>query len=326
MRRAIPTWAVVCALSTGAAASAQTRVVEESPPPALAPTVAAANAGVMRGGKGPYRAVMVSDATLPTHTLYRPEKLGAVKGKIPVVAWGNGACTNIGNRFRYFLTEVASHGYLVIATGPAGPSTVEWKVDLNAGDPRPPTARPAQSFAAQLTDAIDWAIAENGRKGSPYFGRLDTRAIAVMGQSCGGLQAISAAADKRVRTAVVWNSGTFPDGTPPLSGTGDANKASLKRLHTPVAWISGDESDIAYKNADTDFDAVTGIPAMRAWLKGTGHSEVYRQPMGGAFAPVAAAWLDWQLKGSAAGRGMFVGTGCGLCADPKWVVKWKGQK
>ena len=114
-------------------------------------------------------------------------------GRLPIVVFGNGACANIGNRYRYLLTEIASHGYLVIATGPIGPADVEWRINLNAPDAPPPAQRPAPSTAAQLTDAIDWAISEQTRPGSDYRGRLDTNAVAVMGQSCGGLQAIAAA-------------------------------------------------------------------------------------------------------------------------------------
>lgn len=307
-------------LTVPAAASAQ--IVDEPPPADFSAVVAAADAGVARGGTGPFPAIMVSDPRLPTHTLYRPKDLAAVTGKLPIVAWGNGACANIGNRFRYYLTEIASHGYLILATGPAGPKVVEWKINLDPTDRRPPAERPAASQARQMNDAIDWAVAENKRRGSPYFGRLDTRAIAVMGQSCGGLQAIAAAADPRVRTAMVLNSGTFPNGTPPLDGTGGATKASLASLRIPVAWITGDASDIAFNNADADFAAAT-IPALRAYEKGTGHSDAYGRPDGGSFAVVSTAWLDWQLKNERKAARFFIGSDCTLCTDPNWVMRKK---
>ena len=59
---------------------------------------------------------MATDASLPAHVLYYPKDLKRA-GKLPLVAFGNGACINAGNRFRYFLTEIASHGYLVAANG-----------------------------------------------------------------------------------------------------------------------------------------------------------------------------------------------------------------
>ncbi|HEX3837753.1 MAG TPA: hypothetical protein VHW25_12380 [Steroidobacteraceae bacterium] len=60
-------------------------------------------------GSGPYRALMEVDPGLPTHTLYHPVDLTAA-GKLPIVAWGNGACWNVGNAFRWFLSDIASYG------------------------------------------------------------------------------------------------------------------------------------------------------------------------------------------------------------------------
>lgn len=303
------------------------QVAGDVPPPEQAAQVAAATAAADAGGEGPYKAEMVSDPTLPTHTVYRPRDLrpfGARAGKMPIVAWGNGACVNVGNRFRYFLTEVASRGYLVIAIGPKGPTTSEWKVTLATDPSIPPAQRPPQSYSAQMTDAIDWAIAENARPGSAYYRKLDTSAVAVMGQSCGGLQAIGAASDRRVRTAVVLNSGTFPEGTPPLGGTGDAIKASLKRLRGATLWMTGDSTDQAFPNGAADFKAVTVVPAVRAWHKGTGHSVHWREPHGGPFTPWVIDWLDWRLKGQTAKRAVFVGAACALCKADGWTVESKG--
>jgi hypothetical protein len=312
-------------IATLLCSSANAQLVDEPPPPELAADISGANARLLIGGSGPYKASMIADPLLPTHTLYVPRdiKAATAKGKLPIIAWGNGACANYGNRFRYYLTEIASHGYFILATGPAGPAVVEWKVNLTPNDPRPPAERPPASEASRLTEAITWATAENSRKGSPYYGRLNPKAVAVMGQSCGGLQAIGVASDPRVKTLMVMNSGTFPDGTPPLRGTGGANKATLQSIHIPAAWISGDESDIAYKNAEADFLAVNHFPIFRAWMHGIGHSDAYRKPAGGPFAPVAVAWLDWQLKRSKAAAKMFTGADCTLCKDPKWVVKKK---
>ena len=70
---------------------------------------------------GPYKVVMEMDPSLPEHTVYRPEQVRSVKGKLPVVAYGNGACANAGNAFENYLAEVASHGFLVVANGPIDP-------------------------------------------------------------------------------------------------------------------------------------------------------------------------------------------------------------
>src|ERR1043166_5231666 len=70
-------------------------------------------------GTGPYPAILEQDPALPTHTVYRPKDLSQLKGqKLPVIAWGNGACANNGLAHRNFLLEIASYGYLAIAIGP----------------------------------------------------------------------------------------------------------------------------------------------------------------------------------------------------------------
>ncbi|MCP5143488.1 MAG: alpha/beta hydrolase [Gammaproteobacteria bacterium] len=268
---------------------------------------------------------MVVEPSLPTHTVYRPQTLPeAAEGALPIVAWANGACVNYGNRFRYFLTEIASHGYLAVAIGPPGSPALESTPALPPviGQSADPAERTPPTHAVQLIDAIDWAIAQNSEPGSPYFRRLDTSKIAVMGQSCGGLQAIVAAADPRVTTTMIWNSGTF-EGRDGLPGA-PATRASLAGFHGPVAYISGDESDVAFKNSEADFELIDQVPVFRAWKNGVGHSGTYREAAGGAFAPVAIAWLDWHLKGRLQQAAMFVGRECALCTMPQWQVKTRG--
>jgi len=247
---------------------------------------------------------------------------------LPIVVWGNGACANIGNRFRYFLTEVASHGYFVIAIGPIGPRTVESGGNTmrptDTATPAPdPRDRPQDTHWRQLIDAIDWAVAEADREYGPYFGKLDTDRIAVMGMSCGGLQAITASADPRTTTTMIWNSGTYPaDGGRVLIGA-EATKASLASLHAPIAYVTGDERDVAFVNANDDFDAIDHLPAVRAWQHGLGHAGSFRTPNGGSFGTVAVAWLDWQLRGDPDGARWFVGDDCVLCRDDTWTLRTK---
>jgi hypothetical protein len=281
---------------------------------------------------------MEMDPTLAKHTVYRPEDMSAVgPGGLPILAWGNGACSADGNSFRYFLTEIASHGYLAIANGPIGPDRAQFPPEIPAspaakpeGDAAP--AKPAvppritstpPTTTAQLIEAINWAITENGRQGSPYYGKLDTSRIAVGGMSCGGVQAIEASADPRVTTTIVANSGLFPEPTT-MTGSGKpVPKESLDLLHAPVLYMSGDESDIAFANANDDFQRISHIPVFRAYQKGIGHGGTYHDPDGGTFAKVALNWLDWQLKGSEEAAKMFQGKECGLCEDPEWVVDKK---
>lgn len=292
--------------------------------------VKAATLQADQGGTGPYKAIMTVDSSLHTHTIYRPVDLSSFGGDnlLPIVVWGNGACANIGNRFRYFLTEIASNGYFIAAIGPVESQWVEGNVSTTPPGEEPPEPvdpadRAPPSSWTQLIDAMDWATAENGREGSIYYGKLDPGKIAVMGQSCGGLQAIRASADPRTTVSGIWNSGTFPDDSDMVLAGAEATKASLKDLHAPVAFITGDESDMAYTNSNADFAVVDHVPVLRAYKKGLGHSRHYRAPGGGPFGEVAVAWLDWQLKGDEAARSWFVGDACKLCEDPDWFVDSK---
>ena len=129
-------------------------------------------------------------------------------------------------------------------------------------------------------------------------------------------------------TTVLWNSGLFPDDTDrnAMFGGKHLKKADLKLLHGSVAYISGDETDIAFINANDDFSRLTDIPAFRAYKKNVPHDGTYDQVNGGAFGKVGVAWLDWRLKGDAAAGRMFLGPQCGLCTDQAWVAKQKNLK
>jgi len=278
-------------------------------------------------GSGPHPAIMEVDPSLPTHTLYHPSELAA-GSRLPVVVWGNGACWNAGNAFRWFLSDIASYGYFVIAVGPiVDPPIARAPVPMApipAGSP--PAAAltklpPSATHSSQLIDAINWAVAENARAQSRFHQRLDVTEIAVMGQSCGGAQAIEASADPRVRTTVLWNSGLFP-GVTTMAGGKPLTKSDLDKLHAPTAYISGDAEDIAFVNANDDYDRLT-VPALRAYARGILHSGTYSERNGGEFAGIAVGWLNWQLKSDPRSRALFVGADCGLCANPHWVVHSK---
>ena len=82
-------------------------------------------------GSGPYKAIMATETGLSAHVAYYPADLAQLGSKkMPVVIWGNGSCLYAGNRYRQFLTEIASHGYLVDHRRTDGRRS-NWKSDRN---------------------------------------------------------------------------------------------------------------------------------------------------------------------------------------------------
>jgi dienelactone hydrolase len=271
-------------------------------------------------GTGPFPAMKEADPGLPDQIVYRPADLTALGDmKLGVYAFGNGSCTDDAAHTRLHPLEVASHGYLVIVPGAiyTGPGAIERPADL---PPAGPNA--VLTTHEQLSEAITWALAENARPESPYYGLIDPEAIAVSGFSCGGLQALFNAADPRVATVVMMNSGLFPEGPTTMAGM-TADKTLLETVHTPILYVLGGESDIAYSAGMDDFARINHVPAAAANID-RGHGGTYWDENGGAAAQVVVNWLNWQLRGDAAAGRMFVGEDCGLCRDPQWSLQTKG--
>lgn len=280
-------------------------------------------------GTGKYPALKEEVASLPDHVIYRPADLSKLgKEKLGVLAFGNGGCSADGAGGRFHLAEIASHGYLAIANGKilSGPGAAPRSAESMPPTPAPGQARsfpPPATKAEQLRESIDWALKENARAGSPYFGRINPQAIAVSGWSCGGLQALQiAASDSRVRTAIIHNSGIFPPGVMNASSGMDIGKDTLKKLHSPVIYILGGPTDIAYANGTDDFKQIDNVPVYMANIN-VGHGGTFIQPNGGRVVPVDISWLDWQLKGDKQAAQRFVGTDCGLCKDSAWKLESK---
>ena len=173
---------------------------------------------------------------------------------------------------------------------------------------------------ADLIKALEWVIAQNADKNSPYYGKLDIDNIAAAGMSCGGLEALHMSNDARVKTIMVMNSGYF--------GQGGADKESLNSMKTKsVIWILGGSTDIAYENGTDDFAQLKNeMPAFWSSLDGIGHGGTYMQPHGGDYAKVAGAWLKWQLKGDKEAGTMFTGAEPGVSKMAGWSFDRKNIK
>lgn len=264
---------------------------------------------VEEGGTGPYKAIMKEDASLQAHTIFVPQDLSAFnqENPLPVLVWGNGACYNSPFEHYLFLNEIASYGYMVVATGYIPKEGVPYDFEM----PR--------STTEQQIESIDWVIAQNADKNSPYYNKVDINNIALAGMSCGGLQTLYNCADKRIKTMMVCNSGLFNDASVAMPGMPMPDKSKLNEIHTSVMYMLGGKEDIAYGNGMDDFSRINHVPACATNLP-VGHGGTYAQPHGGEYGIVAVAWLNWQLKGDKQAAQMFVGDDCALASREGWTI------
>ena len=232
----------------------------------------------------------------PGHVVYRPADLSPFPGRdtLPVMVWGNGGCAINSNRYAGFLTTIASHGFVVLATAAV------------------PGAASRRATADDLRAAIAWAEAENTRAGSPLNGKIALDRVGVMGQSCGGFIALELGADARVDTIGVFNSG--------IQG---GNTEGLSKLHGPVLLINGHERDFLMAASEQTFAAIKGLPAFYGARHNAGHTATVDHPGGGEFANVASNWIRWQFKGDKEAGKMFAGKDCSLCTNPNWDTRSK---
>ena len=273
--------------------------------PAVAgPCVESTLPDVDSSGSGPHEVIVETRcaAGIDMGTIYRPADLGGAE-KYPIFVWGNGGCSQNGLSNRAALSEIASHGYFVVADGTPGRGGAN--IPMAQGD--------MSGMGARLIGYIDWAIAENGNPSSPYYQSLDTSRISSNGFSCGGLMAIGTVGDPRITTWGVTS-----------SGMARVDDSFYDLVHTPVLFVEGGPGDVAYEGGKRGYENISQLDVPAMWFdKDIGHGGDLGQANGGQFTRIILAWLNWWLKDdeSATGKGFLVGADCPYCSDSSWEVK-----
>ena len=253
------------------------------------------------GGSGRHKAIAVREKSLPDFVVYRPQNMDAAMRvgrqgmwaagnakteKLPVLVFCNGGCMDTSIGYENMLSDIASHGYVVVAIG---------ELQMFAQHDKD-----QHTPSSMVKKALDWISQQAADPASPYYNKIDTEKIAAAGHSCGGAQVLANAADQRLKTYIILNAGM---GKMTMA---DASAKSLKSLHAPILYLVGGTTDVAWKNAQTDYDAIKKNPVVLADNTQSGHGGTYEQPNGGANARMVRAWLDWQLKGRQDGKKTFI--------------------
>ena len=207
------------------------------------------------------------------YTMFRPTNLQAGFKFVPAT-WGNGITTT--PQLYPWLNTVASHGFVIIASNS---STVT---------------------AAQMTDGLDWLIAQNDAAGE-LQGKLDASRAVCIGYSLGGQGSVTCGSHpKVVATIAMHPAGGFPTG-----------------LHGPLLLFSGANDTVCVPDSfvQPTFDS-SPVPTFYAFLNDADHLEPV---LGGRETAPFIAWLRLWVFGDQNAKSFFYGTDCKLCSAP-WVM------
>lgn len=179
------------------------------------------------------------------------------------------------------------------------------------GQPLPAAIQ--ETYPKMLLEALDWLTDQNADPKSEYYHCLDLDHVAAMGQSCGGAQVLGVSHDPRIKTCVMLNTGI---GDMEMQGV---TQEALNSLHQPMFYLIGGPADVAFPNAQKDFDRIKDVPVV---MMNTldGHSGTYYEKSGGSYCVAVLKWLDWQFKGDVGKAAFFLDDDYLKYQYPDWKV------
>jgi hypothetical protein len=128
------------------------------------------------GGSGMFKAIAVKETGLTDFVVYRPKDMlhaHARCGAMPLLLWANGGCSDTNIGYERMLTEIASHGYVVVAIG----EMQDKHHDRKEG----------HTSSTEVKHGLDWMIKQCTTKGTDYYNNIDTAKIAVVYKKAIGL-------------------------------------------------------------------------------------------------------------------------------------------
>ncbi len=318
---------------------------------------------VDNGGSGPFKAIAVSEASLPDFTVYRPEKLleaAGTDGTLPVIIFGNGGCANSSLGHERFLTDLASHGYVVVAIGPweesrpmRAPGGQPGGPGVQPGGPRPggqpggpmpggqrpggpmPGAQPGgqrpggqpQGGAPMMVSSESYEMFHAMDWIINQAGNQNTDYYGTVNTNQIAVMGMSCGGCQAIYAACdprVKTLVVLNSGMGTMS-LANASPLNVTAIHTPTVYITGGETDIAYPNAKVDYEKLTDVPV--AWVNlPVGHGGTYAEEFGGEFSRMTRAWLDYVFKGHNEGERIFKNKD--LTGFEKWTIdskNWEGR-
>ncbi len=219
------------------------------------------------------------------YTIFRPKTLGENDFKHSPIIFGCGIATT-PSWYTRFLSNIASHGFVVIASNSSGVTD------------------------ADMMMGLEWILEQNESAGD-YQGKLDVDRAVSMGYSIGGTAAVNVGAHPSVMTTVsIHGHNTMSALHGPLLQTTGTNDD----IGLPLQQSTYDNSMVqtflgTLQNA-SHFEILGGEDLQDIVSAAFGDGDGGRE-----LGPITA-WLRYWVYGDEGAKHFFFGEDCVLCKDP----------
>lgn len=232
---------------------------------------------------GPFPTTTQANAgPMSKYTIVRPTTLGQNGLLHAPVTFGPG----IGmtpNQLIGLITRIASHGFVVISTQLDG-------------------APNAASNRMEMTDGLNWIIAQNTVAGSVFEGKLDVKHAVAMGYSVGGTAAVEVGSHEAIATTVVIHGHT-----------------ASSALHGPLLCLGGTQDVTNGQLYVYPTYQMSMVQSFLGTVDGANHGYIQTTVNGvpgGVETPAIIAWIRYWIYNDQGAKKYFYGDDCVMCKAP----------